>query len=322
MKTLKESLFDKDLVEKPVTVDTVYEIELLQANTYFRDWLNEYFDSSKFIRDHKGLRTKLKQLDDIRIYGRHIDHLEDVEKYIVCYINSLSVQKSVEELAKLVGEELLKYVKPSEKRSLSIYAYEVGPRFLINIVIYKGRNYVLGDARQEREFKIQYIERNALKESLFDNDLMEKDIPIEKLVKNFDSDSLQDLSVEERNGLLDQLFEIGRCTPDQLRKISPDLTKNVLIIKRDVLKISNEHEYPCKFVFVYDLFDKTYRAALMDSYGFSRYYWDANRFKEWNAKPTWKGKVSAAERFYGVCSYSVISNEKMAKDIIIGINKG
>lgn len=60
----------------------------------------------------------------------------------------------------------------------------------------------------------------------------------------------------------------------------------------------------------------------MDSYGFSRYYWDANQFKEWNAKLTWKGKVSAAERFYGVCSYSVISNEKMAKDIIIGINKG
>lgn len=58
----------------------------------------------------------------------------------------------------------------------------------------------------------------SLVESLFDNDLMKKELPIEKLVKNFDSDSLQDLSVEERNGLLDQLFDFGRCTIDELRK--------------------------------------------------------------------------------------------------------
>ena len=107
----------------------------------------------------------------------------------------------------------------------------------------------------------------SLQESLFDNDLIKKDLPVEKLVKNFDSTSLQDLPVEERNELLDQLFDFGRCTIDELRKTPLDLTKNVLIIKRDRLNIFDDYEYPCKYVFVYDLFDKTYRAALMDSFG-------------------------------------------------------
>lgn len=166
----------------------------------------------------------------------------------------------------------------------------------------------------------------SLQESLFDADLANKDLPVEKMVKNFDSDSLQELSAEERNGLLDQLFEIGRCSIEQLKKTPLDLTKNILIIKRERLKIFNEFEYPCKYVFVYNQSDKTYRAALMDfgslSNDYSKYYWDPNQFKEWNVKPTWKEKVSTADRFYGGCSYSVISNEKMAGNIIKGITKG
>lgn len=161
----------------------------------------------------------------------------------------------------------------------------------------------------------------SLVESLFDSDLITRKLPIEKYIDDFSSDALKKLSVEERNELFDRLFEMGdQYNAEQLKKNPLDLTKNILIVRRDRLKYWNDYEYTCKFVFVFGFNDKIYRAALMDSFKIG-YYWDPNIFKEWNNAATWKGKISIVDMFYGGCSYSVISNPGWVKNIIKGITK-
>ena len=161
----------------------------------------------------------------------------------------------------------------------------------------------------------------SLVESLFDKDLVTRKLSIEKYMDDFSELALQKLSVDKRNELFDRLFEIGdRYNAEQLKKNPLDLTKNILIVRRDQLKHWYDYEYPCRFVFVFSVDDKIHRAALMDSFK-TRYYWDPNIFKEWNNTTTWKEKISVVDKFYGGCSYSVISNPEWVKNIIKGITK-
>lgn len=162
----------------------------------------------------------------------------------------------------------------------------------------------------------------TLKESLFDKDLVTKKLPIEKYIHDFSSNALERLSMEERNLLFDQLFESGKvCNAAELRNNPVDLTKNIIIQRRDGLKGLTEINYPCKYNFIYSLLvnemSRTFIAALIDYRGGKYYCWEPSNFETVNKKPTWKGKVSA---FYEPnCTYSVITNKKWVENIIDGI---
>ena len=165
----------------------------------------------------------------------------------------------------------------------------------------------------------------SLKESLFDTDLTTRKLSIEKYMDDFSSNALEKLSPQERNALFDQLFESGDvCNAAQLRKTPVDLTKNIIIQRRDGLKGLTEINYPRKYNFIYSLHvfnegDKTHMASLMDMGGAGRYYyWDNTPFHGVDNKPTWKGKVAA---FYEPnSSYSIITNEKWVNEIINSIH--
>ena len=163
----------------------------------------------------------------------------------------------------------------------------------------------------------------SLVESLFDKDLTSKKLSIEKYMDDFSSDVLEKLDTQERNSLFDQLFESGKiCNAAELRKTPIDLTKNIIMQRRDELKGLSNASYTCKYNFIYSIhiFDKgdqTYIATLMDHLLGSYYCWENSGFPEVDKKPTWKGKVAA---FYTPSStYSIISNEKWVKNIIDGI---
>ncbi len=160
-------------------------------------------------------------------------------------------------------------------------------------------------------------------ESLFDKDLVSKKLPIEKYMDDFSSYALEKLDPQERNSLFDQLFESGTvCNAAELRKTPVDLTKNIIMVRRDGLRGLTEINYPCKYNFIYSMHvfsdgDRTYIAGLIDYHVGKSYYWDTSRFRAIDEKPTWKGKVAA---FYTPSSsYSVITNEKWVKEIIDGI---
>ena len=168
----------------------------------------------------------------------------------------------------------------------------------------------------------------SLTESLFDKDIVTKELPLEKYMKNFSSDALQRLSVEERNSVFDQLFDSGeQYNAAELRKNPIDLTKTVLIQRRDDLIVS-ESDYPVKYTFIFAVpvdfgmdipgYETTFIANLRNSSAFrSSYYWDNETFDRVDKKSTWKGKVSAL--YVPNSSYSVIANEKWSKEIIDSI---
>ena len=162
----------------------------------------------------------------------------------------------------------------------------------------------------------------SLKESLFDQDIVSKKLPIEKYMDDFSSYALEKLDPQERNSLFDQLFESGKvCNAAELRNNPVDLTENIIMIRRDGLKGLTEINYPCKYNFIYRLlFDgdpRTFIATLMDYRGGKSYCWENSGYKTIDKKPTWKGQVAA---FYEPnSSYSVITNEKWVKEIIDGI---
>lgn len=166
--------------------------------------------------------------------------------------------------------------------------------------------------------------KTQMVESLFDKDLISKKLSIEKYMDDFGSYALEKLDPEERNTLFDQLFESGKvCNAAELRNNPVDLTKNIIIQRRDGLKGLTEISYPCKYNFIYSLHvfnegDKTHIAVLIDVGNTGRYYyWDNTPLHGVDNKPTWKGKVAA---FYmPSCTYSIISNEKWVKEIIDGI---
>ena len=165
----------------------------------------------------------------------------------------------------------------------------------------------------------------SLVESLFDQDLVSKKLPIQKYMDDFSSYALEKLDAQERNSLFDQLFESGDvCNAAELRKSPVDLTENIIIQRRDGLNISNglnEINYPCKYNFIYNLvFDgeqRTFIATLEDTRNGKSYYWDNESMPTKKKKKTWKGKVS---NFYlPNSSYSIISNKKWVDNIIEGI---
>lgn len=161
----------------------------------------------------------------------------------------------------------------------------------------------------------------SLVESLFDKNLTSNKLPIEKYMDDFSSYALEKLDPQVRNDLFDQLFESGTvCNADQLRKNPVDLTKNIIIQKRDGLKRLTEINYPCKYNFIYKLFDenpRTFVATLIDYRGGKSYCWESSSFETVDKKPTWKGQVSA---FYeSNSSYSIITNKEWVKNIIDGI---
>lgn len=163
----------------------------------------------------------------------------------------------------------------------------------------------------------------SLSESLFDKDLTSKKLSIEKYMDDFSSNVLEKLDTQERNALFDQLFESGNiCNAAELRKTPIDLTKNIIIQRRDELKGLSDASYTCKYNFIYSIHafidgNRTFIATLQDTGGGKFYYWDNIDLREVDKKPTWKGKVAA---FYTPSStYSVITNEKWVKNIIDGI---
>lgn len=163
----------------------------------------------------------------------------------------------------------------------------------------------------------------SLVESLFDKDLTSKKLSIEKYMDDFSSYALEKLDPQERNSVFDQLFESGTvCNADQLRKNPVDLTKNIIIQRRDGLKGLTEINYPYKYNFIYSIHvfadgDRTFAATLQDTNGGKFYYWDNEEFSRVDKARSWKGKVAA---FYAPnCSYSIISNEKWVKEIIDSI---
>lgn len=162
----------------------------------------------------------------------------------------------------------------------------------------------------------------SLKESLFDTDLTTRKLSIEKYMDDFSSNALEKLSPQERNALFDQLFESGDvCNAAQLRKNPVDLTKNIIMIRRD-LKGLTEINYICKYNFIYSIQfgdeDRSFVAVLIDYRGGKSYCWESSRFETIDKKPTWKGKVAA---FYEPnSSYSIITNEKWVNEIINSIH--
>ena len=167
----------------------------------------------------------------------------------------------------------------------------------------------------------------SLVESLFDNNLVTNKLSIEKYMDDFSSYALEKLDPQERNSVFDQLFESGTvCNADQLRKNPVDLTKNIIIQRRDGLKGLTDINYPCKYTFIYQLVMplkssesdlRTFEATLQDYRDGKSYCWKTNSLDGVDKKPTWKGKVAA---FYTPnCSYSVITNKEWVKNIIDGI---
>ena len=133
----------------------------------------------------------------------------------------------------------------------------------------------------------------SLQESLFDKDLDKKELPIQNILKNFDSDSLQELSVEDRNAAFEQLFDMGKqYNAAELRKTPVDLSKNVLITRRDKLHILSPHSEPCRYIFVYinPKDGRIMHANLLDILIRSndeKYYWDANCKVVIACSPAW-----------------------------------
>lgn len=159
-------------------------------------------------------------------------------------------------------------------------------------------------------------------ESLFDDDIISKKLPIEKFMDDFSSYALEKLDPQVRNTLFDQLFESGTvCNAAELRKTPVDLTENLIIMRRDGLIGLGEINYPCKYNFIYTLLfngaPKTFIATLTDYRGGKSYCWENSGYEIVDKKPTWKGKVAA---FYEPdYTYSVITNKKWVNNIIEGI---
>lgn len=170
----------------------------------------------------------------------------------------------------------------------------------------------------------------SLSESLFDGDLTTRPLLLEKVLKNFNSDDLQGLSVEERNAVFDQLFEIGeQCNMNDLRKSLIDLTENVIIMRDNILPV-NDIGYPMKYYFVYAINKQkdpeTLSAVLLcNSVTLSlnnrlSYYWDVYPLSNFDKKRTWKQKITTI--YNPKYSYSVITDKKWVENIIKGTQEG
>lgn len=169
----------------------------------------------------------------------------------------------------------------------------------------------------------------SLSESLFDQNIVSKKLPIEKYMDDFSSDTLGELEPRVRNDLFDQLFESGTvCNAAELRKTPVDLGENVIIRRRDGLKGLTDINYPCKYSFIYELtlphnppetYIQTFISTLQDYRSYrdgTSYCWETDSLDGVDKKPTWKGKVAV---FYRPnCSYSVITNKEWARNIIEG----
>ena len=172
----------------------------------------------------------------------------------------------------------------------------------------------------------------SLRESLFDKNLTSSELNIEKLIKKFDSDSLQELSVEQRNALFDTIFNLGsKYNKSQLKDRLINLKQNLLIIRIDNnLRNDDDPRYTERYVFIFKNEEHMETFTLMPCMNYTRYYWDQGLWdqdlsisKSTNYDENYN-EIFDIIRFYKKfnIAISVITNKKIIDPVVRGLILG
>lgn len=166
----------------------------------------------------------------------------------------------------------------------------------------------------------------SLRESLFDRDLVQKDLPIEQIASEiFDPKKLKITDNETRISWLNNLWEFAEhYSTRQLQNLNIDISETPIIIKLGNPNDPIENSYQIFFLFnpdksrnyVYDfhVFEGSYK-------GFP---WSMRANQYWNQlqgyKKTLSNLISNMEKNYlQKLSYGIIENKSLLKKITDGL---
>ena len=140
----------------------------------------------------------------------------------------------------------------------------------------------------------------TLVESLFDRDLVSKDVPAEVAVKKMDKKTMCRLSPEERLEVINDVLNSGtRYTCGELRFNPVNLQENVLVAIRTRLHTYRVAEEVCKYVYFFQLENGNSKRGAMINLFNDSVYWDMHRDDIWMGPNHWKAFVSAIDKYYG-----------------------
>ena len=156
----------------------------------------------------------------------------------------------------------------------------------------------------------------TLAESLFDKDLVTKDIPILDDIKNLTNDSIRKMSVDEILDIYNSIIELGtKYSAREAKKLNIDITKNVVILShKKEYRVKNEKFAKYEFLFgLSKYYGRMYGAGIHYTYGYYEWTWD-NRWDDWGHCP-WSGTVDLIEDWCGEQEYIVLP-EIISQEII------
>ncbi len=162
----------------------------------------------------------------------------------------------------------------------------------------------------------------SLKESLFDKDIIEKDLPIEQIVnKIFNSKELKNINDETRISWLINIWDLSKqYSIQKLKNLNIDISETPIIIRLGNLNNSIEDPYKIFFLFKPDqsknyIYD--FHVLLSDYKG---YPWSMNINQYWNQLQGYKKTLSnlilsMKRNYFEEISWGLIEN-KILKDKI------
>lgn len=147
----------------------------------------------------------------------------------------------------------------------------------------------------------------TLLESIFDDDLATKELDVEKISKNFDNKSLQSLkSTWDIKDQMDAIINVGEeCTFDQLKKKNIDLSKNIVVQRKE----KDYRMINYSFVFVHQFYNALERIngdCLLIGTFFGRNQWKPRDYKwefnvwDWNVtvESAWDEYIKTVKTCY------------------------
>lgn len=159
----------------------------------------------------------------------------------------------------------------------------------------------------------------SLQESLFDDDLVTKELPMEKIVKHFRN---KDIAKMPGNELIQQikiLWEAGKeYNSEELKKHPVDTFKNIIILRHggqnyldSYMFIFNKHRTPEPHGWPYSAWKVWLAMARIN------FRWDVREYREFDRLDNWEDKVRIMNNTWlGNTSMYCVLPENLSKELI------
>lgn len=160
----------------------------------------------------------------------------------------------------------------------------------------------------------------TLKESLFDKDLVTKELPVESIVKKMDGKLIKRISVADLLDNINSILDAGeKYTDVQIRTEPINPWENMIVIIRKNIHVYFQSEELYRYVFLYGDKDKSKRYPMcssihVDGFGNKGNYWiDEGATIEYMGLNHWKQYIERITKYWGGSVDYVILPKKISE---------